>query len=97
MVKNADYILTNSFHGCVFAILFHKNFIVFRRGNEETDTMFDRIRTILGTFGMEQRIYNGNIDVVEEMVDVNAIEKALTLQRAEAQRYLEECACLWRQ
>lgn len=27
LIDNADYVITNSFHGCVFSIIFHKQFV----------------------------------------------------------------------
>lgn len=96
LVNHADYVLTNSFHGCVFSILFYTKFVVFGRGGEEKDTMFDRIRTLLHNFGMERRIYNGSIDVADEAIEMEALEAVLNTQRMTAQVYLDECAELWK-
>lgn len=96
LVDHADYVLTNSFHGCVFSILFNTKFVVFGRGGEEKDTMFDRIRTLLRNFGLEQRIYDGSLDVADEVTDEAAIEVALAAQRKTAQAYLNECAKSWK-
>lgn len=51
-IKNCDYFFTDSFHGCVFSILFHKQFTVFQREGEQ-DNMFGRIETLLGMVGLE--------------------------------------------
>ena len=62
LVANTDHIYTNSFHACVFAILFHKDFTVYKKSNED---MFDRIQTLLNGTGLEQCIEsdaNHNID-----------------------------------
>lgn len=53
LVANADHVYTNSFHACVFAILFHKDFTVYKKSNED---MFDRIQTLLNGTGLEQCI-----------------------------------------
>lgn len=48
--NNADCIFTDSFHGSVFAILFEKPFVVFKRGN-----MNSRIDTLLDKFQLKER------------------------------------------
>lgn len=51
---DAKTVITDSFHGCVFSIIFNKSFWVFindRRGSA-------RIESLLGMFGLEDRIIN---------------------------------------
>jgi hypothetical protein len=49
---NAKYVVTDSFHGCVFSILFQKNFIVY--GNEKRGLA--RFQSLLSLFGLENRL-----------------------------------------
>jgi len=46
--ERAEYVVTDSFHGCVFSIIFNKPFAVI--GNH--DRGFDRFRTLLEHFGL---------------------------------------------
>jgi len=50
--KHADFIVTDSFHGTVFAILFRKNFIAL--GNSGRG--LSRFTSMLGGFGLESRL-----------------------------------------
>lgn len=59
--KNAFLVVTDSFHACVFSILFSTPFIVFKR-DDYLKSMHSRIETLLKTFKMEDRIFNGKID-----------------------------------
>lgn len=52
--KNAFLICTDSFHSCVFAILFNKPFVVLKR-EDDTESMNSRIDTLLGTFKLTNR------------------------------------------
>ncbi len=53
----SDEVITNSFHGLVFSILFKKDFTaVLVKGSG----MNDRIVTLLTELGLENRIYNGS-------------------------------------
>lgn len=57
--KNADFIITDSFHGCVFSIIFQKDFFVFineSRGSERFYSLFEM-------FGLSKRIINQKDDI----------------------------------
>lgn len=45
LVDNAEYVVTNSFHGCVFSILFHRKFGVIKnkRGKEGQNTRLESL------------------------------------------------------
>jgi hypothetical protein len=62
-IKNADYVLTDSFHGSVFSILFHKNFYVFGR-NEGGASMNSRLETLLDTFHLQDRMNLYELDEI---------------------------------
>lgn len=51
LVKNAEYIVTNSFHGMIFSVQFRKEFVIFSR--EQCDT---KIEELLELFGLSDRI-----------------------------------------
>lgn len=57
-IRNADLVLTDSFHGTVFSILFRRSFLVFRR-NEGGKSMHSRLANLLGKFGLEDRLDDG--------------------------------------
>jgi hypothetical protein len=52
LIKNAEIVLTTSFHGTAFSILFHKNFVA---ALEAPGRHNDRIENLLKTFGLEDR------------------------------------------
>jgi len=51
-IRNSEFVVTDSFHGCVFSILFNKNFIVV--GNKARG--LSRFSTLLKVFGLEERM-----------------------------------------
>lgn len=54
LIKNAKHIYTDSFHACVFSILFGKDFNVYpRTDNPKTDKMFTRIENLFDLFGIK--------------------------------------------
>lgn len=52
-VKNSKLVVTNSFHGAIFSIIFHTRFIVILVENSK---MNDRIITLLSSLGLEDRL-----------------------------------------
>lgn len=56
-IKNATYVLTDSFHGTVFSILFKKQFVTFYR-NEPNEVLSknSRIDSLLGQLGIMDRV-----------------------------------------
>ncbi len=62
-IQNAEYVITNSFHGCVFALLFNKQFAVIPLKNSGGNT---RINTLLGSLELRHRICQ-NVDDIERL------------------------------
>lgn len=52
LIRDCEYFITDSFHGCVFAIIYNKPFACL--GNEARGNA--RFDTLLGTFGLEDRL-----------------------------------------
>lgn len=60
LVDHAELICTDSFHACIFSILFNKPFMVFDRDGDGAG-MGSRISTLLLTFGLERKM-PGRVD-----------------------------------
>jgi hypothetical protein len=54
LIKNAKMVMTDSFHACVFSILFNTPFYVFDRKDVNRPTN-SRIVSLLGSYGLESR------------------------------------------
>ncbi len=61
LIKNAKAIITNSFHGTIFSIIFQKEFYVITRKN-----MNARVENILKIINMEDRL----VDKIEDLEDI---------------------------
>lgn len=56
---DAEFILTDSFHACIFSIIFDKPFIVY--GNKERG--ITRIKSLLKTFNIEKRLIENSAEI----------------------------------
>lgn len=85
-IYNADFVVTDSFHGAVFSILFNKQFVVI--GNEKRG--MDRFISLLKRFGLENRlIYNSDqLNVVNEKINFNNINFKLGQYRNKSIQFL---------
>ena len=61
LIKNAEYIFTDSFHACVFSVLFKKEFYAFQRDNSKK--MQGRINTLLHNFNLPDRFIEVGTDL----------------------------------
>lgn len=59
--RNADYVVTDSFHGCVFSIIFRKPFVVIANPTRGVD----RFYTLLDEFGLRDRLVFSYDDFME--------------------------------
>ena len=87
--KNAFLVATDSFHSCVFSILFETPFVVFKREDAKLQSMHSRIETLLYTFNLEYRLFNKTI--TDEILNANftGVEDVLEVKRKEAQEFLD--------
>lgn len=87
-IEHAEYVLTDSFHGSVFSILFHKNFCVFNR-NEGGSSMNSRLETLLQRFELEDRVDLQNIDSITDEQWLH-VEYVLLMERVNTRKYFED-------
>lgn len=78
LIKNAEGIFTDSFHGTAFSIAFNKQFVDFLPKLTGT-----RIQSILRVFGLEDRIvtdYN-NVKVIDKKIDYTRVNLILAEEK----------------
>lgn len=88
--KNAFLVVTDSFHSCVFSIIFNTPFLVFERKGGTLKSMYSRIETLLSTFKLENRIYTDKITNDELVYNYDEADKILEDKRKEAYDFLKK-------
>ena len=80
LIDNAEYIITNSYHGCIFSILFNKKFAALKLQDtfEEMNTRFDSLWEL---FNVSPRfLENDNFEILENdliKIDRQKIDKII--------------------
>ncbi len=92
LIRNAEFVCTDSFHGTVFSILFKKNFVVFNRYKESYGASKNtRIDSLCNNLGLQERRFSGNIytDMVAS-IDYQKVDTHLSNMRDFSKKYLED-------
>lgn len=88
-IKRAEYVITNSFHGTVFSILYGKKFVVFSDTRKSHNTN-SRMRDLLEGLELENRFYRDGEDVLLESWDCESVNKLLDRKRRASEQYLKD-------
>ncbi len=84
--RDASFVFTDSFHACVFSILFHKQFAVV--GNKGRG--MSRFESLLGLFGLEDRMVETPQDCQSlQEIDYTRVDAVLAQRRAESWDFLK--------
>ena len=86
--KNAFLICTDSFHSCVFAILYNRPFIVFEREDNNVN-MNSRIETLINKFQLKNREFTGKITKENLEYDYSDAYKILDKERDKSKKFLK--------
>lgn len=87
LFKNANYIVTNSFHGTTFSIIFNKKFLTTTKMPNGLGT---RIENILKLTGLESRNFgiSENEKYENSSIDWNIVNKKISKERDRSKEYL---------
>lgn len=87
LVASAEYIVTNSFHCTIFAIIYHKDFITVPHFKHP-----DRMRNLLESLGISEHLIGSREQIPSDLscleVDYAAVEEKRSLMGAEAKDFL---------
>lgn len=89
-LRNAEYVLTNSFHCVVFSLLFKKKFLSFTRSKisiKSTD--------LLEKFDLSDRIITSNNKIdIDKPIDFNKVDKVIKSMKNSSLEYLQSALSL---
>lgn len=88
LVRHASFVVTNSFHGVVFSLLFNRDFMAYLLSGSTTG-MNDRLYTILDKMNLKDRISEDGIYVNDKPIDYTAVNDKICSYRQTGVQYLE--------
>ena len=82
LIRDAEYVITNSFHGSAFSIIFEKQFYVIPF--EKTST---RMVNLLNLLGLEKRLVLSDISLDEKEIDYKPVREKIKIEVARTRNY----------
>lgn len=92
LIENASYVCTDSFHGCIFSSIFHKEFVLFKRFKDaDKSSENSRIYTLAKMLEVEDRIIDA--EHLERMknfkpIDFDKIDRIIENKANESKHWL---------
>lgn len=81
LIKNAEMVITDSFHGCVFSIIYQKKFWALKRHKDsEKENMNSRLYTLFDSLGLRDRL----IDDESAEYDAKSLNRQIDYSQVEA-------------
>ena len=84
LVKYAEFIVTNSFHGIIFSVQYKRPFVTFSR--EQCNT---KIVELLELFGITEHMLIGGTDRCGTYIDFDMVHARIDKEREISQKFLE--------
>ncbi len=86
-IKNAKYMITDSFHGTAFAIMFNTQFVEVLPKEKITRNL-----SVLQQFGIEDRILReiNDFSYIDKMIDFNAVNEKVNVEREKSLDIIKE-------
>lgn len=76
LMQNASYVITNSFHGMAFSIIYHKPFLTFPLVGL-MHSMNGRIEDLAAQMGLENRIYKNDLQMLLSPIEWRCADKVI--------------------
>ena len=93
LIKNAEYVCTDSFHGTIFSLINNKKFFTFERYKNKNSKMStnSRIYSLLKIVDLEERLLKGNesIEDVNKNIDFEKVNINLEKLRENSKKFLK--------
>ena len=85
LIRDAEYVLTDSFHCTSFSILFHKQFASFLPSR-----FGSRVTNVLEMTGLEERLITdfSDFETLDRPIDYTGADRILNEKRAQGRRFL---------
>lgn len=87
LFSNAEYVVTDSFHGTAFSINFNRQFICI-----PAPRFNSRLESVLGLVGLEERLLGDSDDfmIIDKKIDYERVNQIIEIERAHSNAFLKQ-------
>lgn len=94
IIRGAKYVFTDSFHGCAFSIIMHKNFAIYNRYSDNSGASKNsRIDSVCDNLNLNSRRVNENTDlniVMHSDLDWITVDEKVSVFKERMREYLRK-------
>ena len=83
LVKHADFVVTNSFHGMIFSVQYRRPFVIFSR-----EQCNNKIAELLDLFGLTDHMFITGKENVNNEIDYDVVHANISQARIKSIKYL---------
>lgn len=94
LIRGAKYVCTDSFHGTIFSILNHKQFLTFNRYSDNSAVSKNsRIESLCQVLNLSDRRFSGNLEAeIAKPIDYEVVDQKAAEFRISSKNYIHEVA-----
>jgi len=83
---NAEYVITDTFHGAIFSINLNKNFVALDRNKKKVNNLLEHFSLINRLSGMPQTSF---VDLLNEKINYDEVNKIIDIDRKNSLNYIQ--------
>ena len=89
LLRGAEYVCTDSFHGTCFSIINEKRFMIFNRyANTSATSKNSRIDSLCQNLGVSDRRFSGDISTIQKIIDYEKVYCKLAKLKQKTDQYI---------
>ena len=89
LLRGAEYVCTDSFHGTCFSIINEKKFMIFNRyANTSATSKNSRIDSLCQNLGVSDRRFLGDISTIQKIIDYEEVYCKLAKLKQKTDQYI---------
>ena len=90
LIRGAEYVCTDSFHGTCFSIIYKKKFMIYNRYSDASKVSKNsRIDSLCTNLGVNDRRFAGEILDIKKSIDFESVSNRLEKEKIETNKYLD--------
>ena len=86
LIRDAKFVISNSFHATVFSLIFHREFCVVNR----SEAINERMYSLLEQYGLQNRMLDSSLSIPSEIIDYPAVQTKIDKDITVSKQYLHD-------
>ncbi len=86
LIRDAEFVVSNSFHATAFSLIFHREFCVVNR----TEAINERMLSLLEQYGLQDRLVTSSVANLSSAIDYQIVQSKIDEDIAASRTYLHD-------